>query len=244
MERVFLFIPCLVDSFLPEIGVATATILSRVGYSVHYDPRQTCCGQPLINAGRIDEAKDIASRFVDIFSDADYIVSPSGSCVHTVIHHYPGILSGDREKKRAREIAEKTYELSYFLARIAQKHPPDMEFPHSVTYHHSCHILRGLGIMDEPLELLGAVSGIELLPLPDADVCCGFGGEFSTTYSAVSEALVTEKVKKALSVGAEYLVLAEPGCLLNIRGYVTRHNLPLTVLHLAQVLAGGHGGTR
>jgi len=248
MKNVSLFIPCLVDQFLPEIGTDTARLLNRLGVSVSYDPRQTCCGQPMINAGRTDKAKTLARRFIDIFFDASQgnaVVAPSGSCVHTVTHHYPEILDGEYREK-ACDLAKRVHELSDYLVNVLGVTDTESGFTGSVAYHHSCHIVRGLGVMAEPIALMDAVPGAMMLPLSDMDVCCGFGGEFSANYPEISGAMVEDKVAKALATGAEYLVLAEPGCILNIRGYVEKQGLPLKVLHLAQVLAaqsdiGGKG---
>ena len=243
MKNISLFIPCLVDQFLPEIGIDTARLLKRLGVSVSYDPRQTCCGQPMINAGRTDKAQTLARKFIDIFYDASQnnaVVAPSGSCVYTVTHHYPEILDGEY-KEKAEDLAGRVYELSDYLVNVLGVTDTGSGFTGSVTYHHSCHIVRGLDIMSEPLALMDAVSGVEMLPLPDMDVCCGFGGEFSANYPEISGAMVEDKVSNALSTGAEYLVLAEPGCILNIRGYVEKQGLPLKVLHLAQVLAAESG---
>jgi len=239
MKNVSLFIPCLVDQFLPEIGTDTARLLKRLGVSVSYDPRQTCCGQPMINAGRTDRAKPLARRFIDIFYEASKdgaVVAPSGSCVHTVTHHYPELLDGEYREK-AQDLARRVYELSDYLVNVLGVTDVKSGFTGTVTYHHSCHIVRGLDIMAEPIALMDAVPGAQMLPLPDMDVCCGFGGEFSAGYPEISGAMVEDKVQKAIATGAEYLVLAEPGCILNIRGYVEKQGLPLKVLHLAQVLA-------
>jgi len=239
MKNVSLFIPCLVDQFLPEIGTDTARLLKGLGISVSYDPRQTCCGQPMINAGRTDQAQNLARRFIDIFYDSSQnkaVVAPSGSCVHTVTHHYPELLDGEY-KEKAIDLAGRVYELSEYLVNVLGVTDVKSGFSGSVAYHHSCHIVRGLGVMAEPIALMAGVSGVEMLPLPDMDVCCGFGGEFSAAYPEISGAMVEDKVAKALATGAEYLVLAEPGCILNIRGYVEKQGLPLKVLHLAQVLA-------
>ncbi len=237
MKKVSLFIPCLVDQFLPEIGEATTRLLSRSGADVHYDPRQTCCGQPLINTGRILEARKIAQRFIDIFSGRDYVVAPSGSCVHTVKEQYPRLFPTGTTGKRARELLERVYELSEFLVSVMGFTGAGASFHHKVAYHHSCHILRGLGIYRSPLTLLSNIGGIEIVPLPEDDVCCGFGGEFSSLYPDISTAMVEEKVSRVVASGAEFLVLGEPGCILNIRGFVERRGLPLKVLHIAELLA-------
>lgn len=243
MKRVSLFVPCLVDQFLPEIGEATALLLSRSGADVRYDGRQTCCGQPQINAGRIQDARRIAERMIGLFSDARYVVAPSGSCVHTLKDEYPRLFPTGPMGKRARQLSEKVYELSDFLVSHTDYKPVGISFPHTVAYHHSCQILRSLNIFQEPLTLLSGIADAKIVALPGADVCCGFGGEFSALYPDISAAMVEDKAAKAVASGAEYLVLGEPGCILNIRGFVERKGLPLKVVHLSQVLTG-MGGNR
>ncbi len=245
MIKVSLFIPCLVDQFLPHIGQATAQLLKRLGARVDYDCRQTCCGQPLINAGRTREAKRAALRFIDIIGESTYVVAPSGSCVHTVRKHYPELLFGTPAYERALDLAGKTYELSDFLVNVMRAAEPGVGLgpanggegpPAKVAYHHSCHIIRGLGISREPKALLGSIAGIEVVDLMHEDVCCGFGGQFSVAYPEISAAMVHEKVAAVTASGAQYLVLSEPGCILNIRGYVRRNDIPIEVIHLAELL--------
>ncbi len=243
--KVSLFVPCLVDQFLPEIGEASVRILDKLGARVQYDSRQTCCGQPLVNAGRTREAKRAALRFIDIMEGSRYVVAPSGSCVHTVKKHYPELLFGTPDHERAVNLAGRTYELSDFLVNVMKAADKKVSLGPvagsngvlpKITYHHSCHIIRGLGISQEPRTLLGCVTGVEVVPLANEDVCCGFGGEFSTLYPEISGAMVQEKIAAVTASGARYLVLSEPGCILNIRGYVRRHNIPIEVIHLAQLL--------
>lgn len=242
MKKVSLFIPCIVDQFLPEIGEAAAHLLGRSGADVRYDPRQTCCGQPLINAGSTRQARKIARRFIDIFSEADYVVAPSGSCVHTVKHHYPMLLPDGEEGRRAQRLSERTYELADFLVSVMGVTDFGAAYPHAVAYHHSCHLLRGLGVSESSLTLISNIDGIKVVPLAEDTVCCGFGGQFSTYYPDISAAMVAEKVNKAVASGAECLVLGEPGCILNIRGYVRKKGLPLRVLHTAELLTQTRGG--
>jgi L-lactate dehydrogenase complex protein LldE len=243
--KVSLFVPCLVDQFLPEIGEATAQLLTRLGARVDYDSRQTCCGQPLINAGRTREAGRAALRFLDIMEGSEYVVAPSGSCVHTVKKHYPELLAGTPDHRRALGIADRTYELSDFLVNVMKAADAKGSLGPAagttgalpkITYHHSCHIIRGLGISKEPRLLLGSLTGVEVVPLMNEDVCCGFGGEFAALYPEISGEMVKEKVAAVTASGAQYLVLSEPGCILNIRGYIHRNNLPIEVIHLAQLL--------
>jgi L-lactate dehydrogenase complex protein LldE len=246
MTKVSLFIPCLVDQFLPEIGEAAARLLTRLGAKVDYDPRQTCCGQPLVNAGRTREASRAALHFIDVFRGSDWVVAPSGSCVHTVREQYPELLAGTAAHGEARKLAERVWELSDFIVNVMGVTDVGATFgagargvkpPPKVTFHHSCHVRRGLSIRDEPRTLLGNVKGIEVVPLADEDVCCGFGGEFSLSFPEISAAMVEEKVGRVTASGAELLVLSEPGCILNIRGYVERRGIPVRVIHLVELLS-------
>ncbi len=206
MTKVSLFVPCLVDQFLPEIGEATARLLIGLGARVDYDARQTCCGQPLVNAGRTEEAKRAALRFLDIMEGGGYVVAPSGSCVHTVKKHYPDLLFGTRDYERAVNLAARTYELSDFLVNVMKAADKKGSLgpaanaagsPPKITYHHSCHIIRGLGISQEPRLLLGSLTGVEVVPLMNEDVCCGFGGEFSALTMEEKKRLMGLTVKEA-----------------------------------------------
>jgi len=244
MEKVSLFIPCIVDLFLPEIGEATVHLLRRVGVDPLYHEAQTCCGQPAMNAGYREQAKRAAKHFIDLFGDDDVIVSPSGSCVYMVKHHYPQLLRDDPVwLRRAEELSGRIFELSQYIVDILGVEEVGASFEGTVTYHESCHILRGLGVSDQPKRLIRRAEGVEFVPLPLADMCCGFGGEFAETYDYISEEMVKEKVESYLESGADLLVLCEPGCLLNIDGYLSRNHPEKKALHIAAFLAGtGRGG--
>jgi L-lactate dehydrogenase complex protein LldE len=239
MKNVSLFIPCLVDQFLPEIGIAVVKVLRRLGVDFHYDQRQTCCGQPLVNAGDAKGARRVAKRFIRIFEESDYIVAPSGSCIHTVKEHYLKLLSDEPDwYQRAQEVSRKAYEFSQFLVSVLGIEDAGSRYGAKACLHESCSILRQLGISDEPKALLEHVEGLELNPLKDADVCCGFGGEFSVHYPYIAEEIVRDKANNFKDSGADVLVLGEPGCLLNIRGYLSRSGIGGQVKHIAEILAG------
>jgi len=239
MENVSLFIPCTIDLFLPHIGEATVSLLRRVGADPLYHSEQTCCGQPAMNAGYRKEARKAAKHFIEVFGDDEKVVSPSGSCVCMVKYRYPELLEDEPQwRKRAEELALRIYELSQYLVDVLKIEDVGASFAGKVAYHESCHILRGLGVSEQPKKLIKAVKGAQLIPLNAADSCCGFGGEFANQFPDISEAMVKDKAENYLTSGADLLLLCEPGCLLNIGGYLSR-NLPgKKVMHLACFLAG------
>jgi L-lactate dehydrogenase complex protein LldE len=213
-------------------------LLQRAGVTPIYHRQQTCCGQPAMNAGYRQEAKKAAKHFIELFGDDEAVVSPSGSCVCMVKHHYPELLSGEPEWfRRAAELAPRVYELSQYLVDVLQVDDMGAAFQGRVAYHQSCHILRGLGVSAQPKKLISAVKDAELVTMKDDDFCCGFGGEFANDYPDISEAMVQDKVQNYLESGADLLILCEPGCLLNIGGYLSRHHPQKKAMHLASFLA-------
>jgi L-lactate dehydrogenase complex protein LldE len=236
-KEVSLFIPCTVDLFLPDIGEATVSLLRRAGVNPVYHPGQTCCGQPAMNSGYRGEAKKAAKHFIELFGNDEVIVSPSGSCVCMVKHHYPELLRAEPEWfHRAEELAPRVYELSQYLVDVLQVNDTGAAFQGNVAYHQSCHVLRGLGVSTQPQQLISAVKGTNLVSLNQHDFCCGFGGEFANHYPDISESMVQDKVGHYLESGADLLILCEPGCLLNIGGYLSRHHPEKKVMHLANFL--------
>lgn len=234
---VSLFIPCTVDILLPHIGEATCALLNRLGIEAIYHPEQTCCGQPSFNAGYRDLAKQAAKHFMTVFGDDETIVSPAGSCVYMVKHHYPDLLADEPGwHARALALAGRIYELSQYIVDVLQVTDVGAAYTGSVTYHESCHILRGLGVSTQPQQLIRQVRGAQYVPLTNAQACCGFGGEFALAYPEISTALVRDKVMGFVNSPAELLLVSEPGCLLNIGGYVHRHHPHKRVMHLANFL--------
>lgn len=237
MADLSLFIPCIVDILRPDIGEATVGLFRRIGQNPVYHENQTCCGQPAYNTGFRREARSLAKHFITVFEDDDMIVSPSGSCVYTVKHHYPMLFENDPSwLRRAEAIGSRIFELSQYLVDVLALEDVGSIFHGKVAYHESCHVNRCLGISDQPKALIRKVKGAEFVPLPLADMCCGFGGEFSGKYPEISEALVHAKVQTYLECGADLLVLCEPGCLLNISGYLQRHYPGKKAMHLANFL--------
>ncbi len=238
MKNVSLFIPCTVNLFLPHIGEATVTLLRRLGINLVYHEEQTCCGQPAINAGYQKEAQKAAKHFIKVFGDDEQVVSPSGSCVCTVKYHYPELFENEPEwRRRAEELAPRMFELSQYLVDVLNVEDVGASFAGKVTYHESCHILRGLGVSEQPKKLIKAVQGTQLVPLNAAESCCGFGGEFANNFPDISESMVKDKVENYLSSGADLLLLCEPGCLLNIGGFLSRNHPGKKAMHLASFLA-------
>jgi len=239
MSVVSLFIPCLVDLFLPHVGEATVSLLRRAGVKPIYHGGQTCCGQPAINAGYREEAKKAAKHFIQVFEDDERVVSPSGSCVCTVKYHYPELLEEEPAwRSRAEELSLRVYELSQYLVDILGVEDVGASFAGKVAYHESCHVLRRLGVSEQPKKLISAVKGAQLVSLHMANSCCGFGGEFANHYPEISESMLRDKVQDYSASGADLLLLCEPGCLLNIGGFLSRNFPNKKVMHLASFLGG------
>jgi L-lactate dehydrogenase complex protein LldE len=238
MKQISLFIPCLVDLFMPEVGEACLAVFEHLRVQAVYHPEQTCCGQPAITGGYRSQAKHAAKHFIEIFENDDAIVCPSGSCVHTVRNHYPDLLADEPEwRQRAEDLALHLYEFSEFLVDVLAVEDIGGKYAGKVVYHESCQLLRGLNISEQPRKLIRAVEGTELSHWSGADKCCGFGGEFSVQYPEISEAMVEEKVTQYIESGADLLVACDPGCLLNIGGYLSRHHPDKKAIHLAIFLA-------
>jgi len=238
--KVSLFATCLSDAFYPRVTEAMARLLARYGVRLDFPAAQTCCGQPAFNSGYWDEAKGAALQLIDAFADSDFVIAPSGSCIGMIHHHYPALFKDDPTGlAKARELAGKSYEFTQFLVNVLDVKDVGARFPHRVTYHPSCHGARLLGVKDEPLELLQHVHELELLPLPFAEDCCGFGGTFSIKLSEVSAAMVTEKAEHVIDTQAEVLVGLDMGCLMNIGGRLRHQGTSIRVMHLAELLYEG-----
>jgi L-lactate dehydrogenase complex protein LldE len=192
--KVSLFITCLSDAVYPKVGETMARLLARYGVQLDFPKVQTCCGQPSYNIGYWDETRAAAKTILKAFNDSDFVVSPSGSCTY-MIHHYPELFRDEPEwLDSARRLEQKTYEFTQFMVQVLGVTDVGASFPHTVTYHPSCHGSRLLGVKDEPMQLLGSVKNLKLVPLPFAEDCCGFGGTFAVKMPDISGAMVTEKV--------------------------------------------------
>ncbi|MHA1567527.1 MAG: (Fe-S)-binding protein [Alphaproteobacteria bacterium] len=237
--RVGLFVTCLVDLFRPSVGFATVALLERAGCRVVVPQAQTCCGQPAYNAGDTADAAAIARQVVAAFEGFDYVVAPSGSCAGMIKHHYPALLADDPGwAPRATALGARTHELVSFLVDILGVTTLQAEYDGTVTYHDSCSGLRELSIKDQPRQLLATVAGLHLRELPDAEVCCGFGGTFCIKYPDISNRMLEDKTADILATGADTLLAGDLGCLMNMAGKLQRDGSKLHVRHVAEVLAG------
>ncbi|MGV8968686.1 MAG: (Fe-S)-binding protein [Cellulomonas sp.] len=251
--RIALMATCLVDALFPPVARATVVVLERLGHEVVFPAGQTCCGQMHVNAGFQREAVALVAHHVEVFEQAlatcDVVVAPSGSCVGAVKHQHAMIARrGDTPGlvRRAEAVAARTYELSELLVDVLGVTDVGAYYPHRVTYHPTCHSMRLLHVGDKPLRLLRSVEGMDLVELPDADQCCGFGGTFALKNSAMSAAMLADKVSRILETGAAACTAGDASCLMNINGGLRRAGSraaggPRTV-HLAEILASSRSG--
>jgi len=238
--RIALFITCFNDTIFPETGRAMVRLLERLGHTVDFPLEQTCCGQMHFNTGYQREAIPLARHFVDVFSSAEVVVAPSASCVSMVRDFYPRVaeLSGDRRLVSAvAALAPRVFELSEFLVKQLGVEDVGAYYPHRVTYHPTCHSLRMLRVGDAPLRLLRAVRGIDLVELPNADQCCGFGGTFAIKNADTSMAMLGDKLRCILDTRAEVCAAADNSCLMQIGGALNRQRAGVRPVHLAEILA-------
>ena len=238
--RVALMVTCVNDALYPGTGAAVVRLLRRLGVDVDFPQAQTCCGQPMVNTGYLDEAVPVLRTFVDAFARYDAVVTPSGSCAGSVRHQHRLVAqrSGDPGlAEAAAELSPRTYELSEFLVDVLGVTDVGAYFPHRVTYHPTCHSLRMLGVGDRPQRLLEAVRGIRLVDLPRAEECCGFGGTFAVKNADTSVAMGSDKARHVRGTGAEVLVAGDNSCLMHIGGLLSRNQSGVRVMHLAEVLA-------
>lgn len=234
--KVSLFITCLGDVFYPGVGKDVVEILERNGCEVDFPDAQTCCGQPAYNSGYHKEAKKAAKHMIKTFDQAQYVVAPSGSCA-AMFREYEHLLEDDPAwKERARQLKEKTYEFTQFLVRVLKVESTGAVLHANATYHSSCHMSRLLRETEAPFRLLSNVEGLTLHELPNKSDCCGFGGTFAVKMGAISEQMVEEKVEHVEETGAEILIGADSGCLMNIGGKLQRGGKPVKIMHIAQVL--------
>ncbi len=241
MTDIQLFIPCYIDQLYPETGFNTIKILEKAGCKVHYNPEQTCCGQPAFNSGYWKESASLAEKFLRDFKPSMPIVSPSGSCSSFVINHYQKLLAGKPELLAQHDqIKSSVFEFSDFLVNVLKVDNLGAKFPHKVTFHDSCSALREYGIKDEPRHLLVQVAGLELVEMEECDTCCGFGGTFAVKNKSISAAMAEKKVQNALATGVEFIVSTEASCLMNINGYIAKNKLSIKGVHLADILACGY----
>jgi len=237
--RVSLFVTCLVDQVWSTIGVSTVEVLRRVGCEVEFDERQTCCGQPAFNTGYRSEARQLAERFIRNFEEtnAEAIVSPSGSCT-AMVHHFVELFPDEPEwRRRAQALASKTHELSSFLIHVLKVEDVGASWSGRLTWHDACHGLRDLNLKSEPRRLISHVRGAQFVELKDAEACCGFGGTFSVKYPEISLAILDRKIEAIEEADVQAVVAADASCLMQIGGRLSRNGSRVRVMHLAELLA-------
>ena len=238
--RIALFVTCLADTLYPDVGRATVALLERLGHQVEFPPGQTCCGQMHVNTGYRRDALPLVRRYVETFEDCEVIVAPSGSCVGSVRHQHAMVARACGDEvlaHRAEAVGRRTFELSQLLIDVLGVEDVGAYYPHRVTYHPTCHSLRMLRAGDRPLRLLHRVEGLELVDLPDAEVCCGFGGTFALKNADTSTAMLADKMRNVLSTRAQVCSASDSSCLMHIGGGLSRLRAGVTTVHLAEILA-------
>ena len=238
--RIALFVTCLADTLFPSVGQSTVQLLERLGHRVEFPQAQTCCGQMHINTGYVRDALPLVRHYVEVFEPHEVIVAPSGSCVGSVRHQYAMVARrcGDELlAQRAERVAARTYELSQLLIDVLGVEDVGAYYPHRVTYHPTCHSLRLLRVGERPLRLLRNVAGIDLVELPDAEVCCGFGGTFALKNADVSTAMLADKMRNVVGTRAQVCTAGDSSCLMHIGGGLSRLRAGVKTVHLAEILA-------
>ena len=243
---VALFVPCYIDQFYPDVAVATLELLEQLGVEVDYPAGQTCCGQPMANTGCMDDAAPVARRLVAMFADYDAIVCPSGSCVSMIRNHYAEYFAPD--DAQFQHVSKRTFELCEYLHDELQVDDLDVQFPHKVSLHQSCHGLRELRLgassesmkprADKVRSVMSLVRDIDLCELSRADECCGFGGTFAVNEPEISASMGRDRVADHLQAGSEVIASADMSCLMHLQGLIRRENKSIAVMHVAQILAG------
>lgn len=237
--RVGFFVTCLIDAMRPNIGWASLRVLEAAGCTVGVPDLQTCCGQPGFNSGDDATARALAQQVIAAFEGYDYLVTPSGSCASMIRTHYAELFVGDPDwQARQQALSAKTWEILGFLRDVMEYRPEGVRFDGTATYHDSCSGLRDLGVHDQPRDLLAAVDGLDLVPLPGDNECCGFGGTFCVKYPEISNAIVSDKAARIAATGADTLLGGDMGCLMNMAGKLSRDGHDIRVFHTIEVLAG------
>ncbi|HKI97299.1 MAG TPA: (Fe-S)-binding protein [bacterium] len=241
-EAVYFYGTCLVDMLFPQAGLAAVELIEREGVRVIFPQGQSCCGQPAFNSGYRREARAVARAQLALFAKPLPVVVPSGSCGAMLHAHYPELFRGEPEQAAAEDLAARIFEWSDFMVNVLRVRLEDRGPPVRVAYHPSCHLLREMGVRDAPRQLLGALEHVEVLPVADAEECCGFGGTFAVKMPGLSEAMVADKSRAVRESGADVLVSMDGGCLMNIGGALARSGAPTRCVPLPQFIAERTGG--
>lgn len=239
MPNVQLFIPCFVDQLYPETGMNMVKVLEKLGCTVSYNTKQTCCGQPGFNAGYWDEARAVGKKFLHDFEGDGYIVAPSGSCTGYVRNYYDKLLENSAEHLLSGNVRKRMYEFTEFLTDVLKVKDLGATLNGKATYHDACGALRECGIKQGPRQLLENVKGLEMVEMKEAETCCGFGGTFAVKFEPISVGMAQTKVKSAMDTGAQYMISTDVSCMMHIQGYIDKHGIPMKTMHIADVLASG-----
>lgn len=239
MPHVQLFIPCFVDQLYPQTGMNMVKVLEKLGCTVSYNPKQTCCGQPAFNAGYWEDAKAVAHKFLNDLDDEHYIVAPSGSCTGYVRNYFGKMFDGTTDATKSDIVRDHLYEFSEFLVDVLKVEDLGASFEGKVTYHDACGALRECGVKAQPRKLLQHVKGLELVEMKECETCCGFGGTFAVKFEPISIGMAQTKVQSALETGAQYMISTDVSCMMHVQGYIEKNNLPIQSVHIADVLASG-----
>jgi len=237
--RIGLFVTCLADLMRPSVAFAAVKLLEDAGCTVEVPTGQTCCGQPALNSGDSGDAREIARKVIVAFEGFDAVVGPSGSCMGTLRQDYPAMFADDPVwRARAEDLSRRSHELLSFLVDVLKVERVEARFEGKVTYHDSCAGLREMGVKTQPRKLLASVKGLELVEMDGTEECCGFGGTFCVKYPEISTKMVDDKIAHIVASGAGTVLGGDLGCLLNIAGRIKRRDLPVRVIHTAELLAG------
>ena len=237
--KVDIFIPCFIDQVYPETAENMVKILEKCGCEVAYNPEQTCCGQAAFTSGYNDEAKEVGAKFIKEFVESEYIVTPSASCAGMVKNYYPDLFHNSAFHNDCKDVRSHMYEFSDFMVNTLKIEDLGAELNGIGTYHSSCASLREYVVNDAPAKLLANVKGLEMKELHEADVCCGFGGQFAAKFEPIAASMVEQKVIHANNTGAEYIISTDSSCLMHIDSYAKQNNVALKSMHLIDVLASG-----
>lgn len=237
MPKVQLFIPCFVDQLYPQTGMNMVKVLEKLGCEVHYNTKQTCCGQPAFNAGYWEEARSVAHKFLHDFDGDGYIVSPSGSCTGYIRNSYDKLFDNSSDHNLSNKVQQQAFEFTEFITKVLQVDDLGATLNGKATYHDACGALRECHIKEGPRQLLSKVKGLELVEMAECETCCGFGGTFAVKFEPISIGMAQTKVKSALDTGAKYMITTDVSCMMHIQGYISKNNLPIQTMHIADVLA-------
>ncbi len=236
-KEVDIFIPCVIDQVFPQTAFNTIKVLKKAGVKVNYNPEQTCCGQTAFKNGHWDEAKKLGEKFITDFNNNRYVVTPAASCPGYIKTGFDELFYNGGYHNEYKQLQKNIFELTDFLVNVLNVDDLGAVFNHKVTFHDSCTSLREYKLGDSPRKLLEKVKGLELVEMKDRNECCGFGGTFAMNFEPISVAMTEHKVQNAVETGAEYIVSTDMTCLMHQDAYIKKNNIPIKVIHIADILA-------